>query len=337
MKYRQLGKSGLRVSELCLGTMTFGTSTEEKEALRIVNDFIDAGGNFIDTANIYANGKSEIIVGKIIKKFRRNIVLATKVRAPMGPGPNDYGLSRKHIIHQIEESLQRLQTDYIDLYQIHLWDYSTPIEETLGVLTDLVHQGKVRYLGISNFTAWQIMKASSIIEKYNFEKIVSLQAQYNLLIRDIEREILPACIEVGIGIIPWSPLAGGFLTGKYKKETKPPKNARFASTTWKGIYKERYDHPEKFKIVEVVERIGRVHNVTATEVALKWLLMQPGIVSVDFGARKHEHLMNNLRTLDLELSKAEMKELNKAGRIKKGYPYEMIEKYNSLNTRWRSA
>lgn len=337
MKYRQLGKSGLRVSELCLGTMTFGTSTEEKEALRIVDHFIDVGGNFIDTANIYGSGKSEIIIGKILKKCRDKIVLATKVRAAMGPGPNDYGLSRKHIFHQIENSLRRLQSDYIDLYQIHVWDYSTPIEETLGVLNDLVHQGKVRYLGISNFAAWQIMKATSIIEKYSFEKIVSLQAQYNLLIRDIEREIVPACIDVGIGIIPWSPLAGGFLTGKYKKEGKIPNNARFASRAWKDVYKERYEHPEKFKVVEIVQTIAHFHNVTASEVALKWLLKQPGIVSVDFGARKYDHLKNNLHAIDLELSKGEMKEIDVASKIQKGYPYEMIEKYNSPNTKWRSG
>jgi aryl-alcohol dehydrogenase-like predicted oxidoreductase len=337
MKYRHLGKSGLRVSELCLGTMTFGTSTEEKESLRIVDHFIDSGGNFIDTANIYGIGKSEIIVGKSLNKRRDKIVLATKVRATVGPGPNDYGLSRKHILYQIEESLRRLQTDYIDLYQMHIWDYSTPIEETLSVFTDLVHQGKIRYIGISNFTAWQIMKAVQIIERYGFEMIVSLQAQYNLLIRDIEREILPACIEVGIGIIPWSPLAGGFLTGKYKKERKLPKNGRFSSSTWKDVYKERYDYPDKFRIVELVEKIANYHNVTASEVALKWLLMKPGIISVDFGARRYEHLINNIGAIDLEISTDEIKTLNEASKLQRGYPYEMIEKYHSNDTKWRSA
>lgn len=337
MEYNQLGKSGLRVSELCLGTMTFGASTEETEALRIIDRFIDAGGNFIDTANIYASGKSEIIVGRALKKHRDEIVLATKVRAIMGPDPNDYGLSRKHILIQVEKSLNRLQTDYIDLYQIHIWDCSTPLDETLYALNDLIRQGKVCYIGISNFAAWQIMKTINISEKYEFEKIISLQAQYNLLNRDIEREIVPACMEEGIGIIPWSPLAGGFLTSKYKKGTTPPEDTRFGSNTWKDVYNERYDHDEKFKIVEVVKKIGKDHNVTASEVAIQWLLMQPCVISVDFGARKYEHLENNLRSVDLKLSEEDLEKLDQVSKIKKGYPYEMIEKYNSPSAIWLSG
>ena len=217
MEYRLLGRTGLMVSELCLGCMTFGREADEEQSQAIVKRFLDAGGNFFDTADVYSRGISEEITGRALRGVRDDIVLATKVRGKMGDGPNEVGLSRKHIMQGCENSLKRLGTDYIDLYQVHIWDQATPLEETLSALTDLVRQGKVRYIGVSNYTGWQIMKSLHVSAMHGFEHFISLQPQYSLVERHIEYELLPLCQDQGIGIIPSSPLCGGFIAGKYKK------------------------------------------------------------------------------------------------------------------------
>lgn len=216
------------VSELCLGTMTFGRELDEEGSREILSGFLEAGGNFIDTADVYEAGVSEVFTGRAIKDVREDLVLATKVRFPMGDGPNDVGLSRKHIISGCEASLRRLGTDYIDLYQVHAWDAATPLEETLSALTDLVRSGKVRYIGVSNFTGWQLVKALYTSELRGLEKFVTLQPPYSLVERNIEYELLPACREEGIGVMPWGPLGGGFLSGKYRRGEEPPEGTRIA-------------------------------------------------------------------------------------------------------------
>jgi aryl-alcohol dehydrogenase-like predicted oxidoreductase len=227
MEYKRLGATGLKVSELCLGCMTFGREADEATASKILDKFIDAGGNFLDTANVYAAGASEEILGRILRERRSSLVVATKVRFNANifigkpVGPNEIGLSRGHIMAEVERSLKRLQTDYIDLYQVHSWDFETPIEETMRALDDLVRQGKVRYLGCSNFTAWQLMKSLWVSDKHGLARFDCLQPQYSLISREVEREILPLCRSEGVGVIPWSPLGGGFLTGKYRAGQKP--------------------------------------------------------------------------------------------------------------------
>jgi len=215
MEYRRLGDTGLMVSELCLGCMTFGREASEEDSKRLVDRFLDAGGNFIDTVDVYSKGVSEEITGRAIKEIRDDVVLATKGYFPMGEGPNDTGLSRKRVTQGCEDSLRRLGTDYIDLYQVHCWDSATPLKETLSALTDLVRSGKVRYIGVSNFTGWQLVKSVCLSEANGLERFVCLQPQYSLVERNIEREILPICLEEGLGVIPWSPLGGGFLSGRY--------------------------------------------------------------------------------------------------------------------------
>ena len=217
MDYRALGRSGTMVSELCLGCMTFGRELDDKGSKELIDRFIDAGGNFLDTADVYSQGSSEEITGKAVHHKRDQLVIATKVRFAMGDGINDVGISRKHILAGAEASLRRLGTDYIDLYQVHCWDALTPLEETLSALTDMVRQGKVRYIGISNFTGWQIMKAMSVSNAHGFESFVSLQPQYSLVERNLEYELVPVCLDQGIGILPWGPLGGGFVSGKYRK------------------------------------------------------------------------------------------------------------------------
>ena len=226
MELRALGRTGVRVSELCLGAMTFGREADEATSTAMVDHFIEAGGNFVDTADVYSDGISEEITGRILKDKRDEIVLATKVRFPTGPGPNDLGSSRRHIRLGVEASLRRLGTEWIDLYQLHCWDARTPLEETISTLDDLVHEGKVRYVGASNYTAWQLTKALGIAALRGWEPFISLQPEYSLITRDIERELLPLCRSEGLAVLPWSPLAGGILTGKYEKDADLPQNTR---------------------------------------------------------------------------------------------------------------
>ncbi|MGI8648916.1 MAG: aldo/keto reductase, partial [Rubrobacter sp.] len=283
MRYRRLGDTGLMVSELCLGTMTFGRELDEGGSAELLVRFLEAGGNFVDTADIYEVGLSEEITGRAIESSgvaREDLVLATKVRMPMGDGPNDVGLSRKHIIAGCEASLQRLGTDHIDLYQVHLWDAATPLEETLSALTDLVRTGKVRYIGCSNYAAWQLMKALWTSELKGYERFVSLQPQYSLVERNLEREILPACIEEGVGVMPWGPLGGGFLSGKYRQGEKPPEDSRIAGATdeleeaW-----HRRAVEGNWRTLDVMAEVSEETGKSFSQIALNWLLRQPGVTS----------------------------------------------------------
>ncbi len=259
MEYRRLGGTGLKVSELCLGCMTFGRETDEKTAGKILDRFVEVGGNFLDTANVYAAGASEEILGRILGERRKDLIVATKVRFNanifMGKtvAPNQIGLSRGHIMSEVEASLRRLKMDYIDLYQVHSWDFETPIEETMRALDDLVRHGKVRYIGASNFTAWQLMKSLWVSDKHNYARFDCLQPQYSLISREIEREILPLCRYEGVGVIPWSPLGGGFLTGKYRSGQRPPEDSRLAKMDmWNRLADER-----NYATLEAVEHVAK--------------------------------------------------------------------------------
>lgn len=327
MEYRRLGLSGLKVSELCLGCMTFGRETGERESRRITDRFVEAGGNFLDTANVYASGASEEILGRILRGRRQSLILATKVRfnsnifAGKPVAPNEWGLSRGHIMAEVESSLRRLQTDYIDLYQVHAWDFETPIEETMRALDDLVRHGKVRYLGASNFTAWQMMKSLWTSDRLGLSRFDSLQPQYSLICRDIEREILPMCRSEGVGVIPWSPLGGGFLTGKYRSGVKPPEQARLSRTDmWNRLSNER-----NYTTLEAVERIAQKRGCSIARIALAWVNQQPGMSSVIYGARTVEQNEENLAAVGLMLDADELAELDKASElpIASEYPFVM--------------
>jgi len=327
MKYYYLSNTGLKVSEVCLGTMTFGRETDEKTAQDMINYFLEAGGNFIDTADCYGSvpGTSEKIVGRALKGRRDKVVLSTKVGFPTGPGPNDVGLSRKHIIQGVNESLQRLQTDYIDVYHVHCWDEGTPIEETLSTLDLLVRSGKVRYLGASNFTAWQLAKAIEISKRHGWFSFICLQAQYSLIVRDIEREHLPLCRAEGLGVMAWGPLGGGFLSGKYRRGEKSPKDTRLFQVedneeeAWSRRATER-----NFRIVDAVAKIAESRKKTSSQVALNWLRAQPGNIIPIIGARTMEHLKDNIGCLSWNLAQEELKTLNEVSRIEEGYPYRFI-------------
>jgi aryl-alcohol dehydrogenase-like predicted oxidoreductase len=326
MEYRKLGRTGLMVSELCLGTMTFGNEADEQTSKSVTDRFVEAGGNFLDTANVYSRGVSEEITGRVIRDYREDVVLATKFRFPMGEGPNDSGASRKHIISACEASLRRLDTDYIDLYQIHCWDSSTPIEETLSALDDLVRAGKVRYIGCSNFTGWQIEKSVRVSEREGLARFDCLQPQYSLVVRDIEHEVLPVSREEGLGVIPWSPLAGGFLTGKYSREDAPPENTRMASwgDTWK-----RHATSEKFDIVDRVCEIADSRGKEPAQIALSWVKDRPGVTSPIIGARNVEQLDKNLGATGWSLEERELDSLEEVSAMSYAYPYNMIARVNA--------
>lgn len=327
MEYRKLGGIGLSVSELCLGAMMFGAAADEAESKAITDRFFEAGGNFVDTANVYSRGVSEEFTGRILSSYdREDFVLATKFRMPMGDGPNDSGASRKHIVAACEASLERLGMDYIDLYQIHAWDDSTPLEETLSALDDLVASGKVLYIGCSNFTAWQIEKSIRVSEREGFARFDCLQPQYSLIVRDIEHEILPVCREEGVGVIPWSPLAGGFLTGKYSRDEAPPEGTRMGdwSDTW-----ERHATEEKFSVVDKVVEIAKDRGKEPAQVALNWVKDRPGVTSPIVGARSVEQIENNLGAVGWSLNKSETETLDEASALPYTYPYGMISLVNS--------
>jgi aryl-alcohol dehydrogenase-like predicted oxidoreductase len=326
MEYRKLGRTGLMVSELCLGTMTFGNEADEQTSKSVTDRFVEAGGNFLDTANVYSRGISEKITGRVIRDYREDVVLATKFRFPMGEGPNDSGASRKHIISACEASLRRLDTDYIDLYQIHCWDSSSPIEETLSALDDLVRAGKVRYIGCSNFTGWQIEKSVRVSEREGLARFDCVQPQYSLVVRDIEHEVLPASREEGLGVLPWSPLAGGFLTGKYSREDAPPENTRMASwvDTWK-----RHATPEKFDIVDRVCEIANSRGKEPAQIALSWVKDRPGVTSPILGARNVEQLDKNLGVIGWSLEEQDLNLLEEVSALPYAYPYNMIARVNA--------
>jgi len=325
MKYRRLGDTGLMVSELCLGCMTFGRETEEEDSKGLVGRFLEAGGNFIDTADVYSKGVSEEITGKAIKDVRDEVVLATKVRFPMGDGPNEVGLSRKHIMQGCEDSLRRLGTDYIDLYQVHCWDSATPLEETLSALTDLVRAGKVRYIGVSNFTAWQLMRSLQLSEVHGFERFVCVQPQYSLVERNIEREILPVCLEESLGVIPWSPLGGGFLSGKYRRDQEPPQGSRISEAVESmEEYWDRRATERNWRVLEVVGRISEETGKSYAQIALNWLLRQEGVTVPIIGARTMHQLEDNLGASGWELDEGQVAELSEASALEDVYPYRFI-------------
>lgn len=332
MKYNRLGNTGLLVSELCLGTMTFGGKgywtaigqLGQENANELVKGAVDAGVNFIDTANAYSEGVSEEMTGKALRELgisRHKVVIATKVRLKMGEGPNETGLSRGHIMWQVEESLRRLKTDYIDLYQIHGVDPFTPIEETLRALDDLIRGGKVRYIGCSNLAAWQIMKALAYSEHKGLAKFISLQAYYTIAGRDLERELVPLLEDQQLGLMVWSPLAGGLLSGKFKKDEKAPEGARRTNFDFPPVDKEK-----AFDILDVMHPMAQEKGISVARLALAWLLHQKSVSSVIIGAKRLEQLEDNLKAVEVRLTADELKQLDNISNPGQVYPGWMIER-----------
>ncbi len=320
MEYRRMGRSGLKVSEICLGTMTFGHGTDEAEVKRIVDLAFDAGINFFDTANSYGNGQSEILLGKALKGRRREAIVATKFFNPMGPGPNDSGMSRVHIMQAIEDSLRRLQMDYVDLYYIHHVDTQTPLEEMLRALDNLVHQGKVRYIACSNYEAWRLMEALWISESKNLARFECYQPQYSLVVRDIEQELIPVCQLKGLGVVVWSPLAGGFLTGKYKPGQRRVPGTR-SEEGW--AYPERYFAPNADETLGVLLDVAQELGRTPAQVAIRWVLEQPAITSAIVGARTAEQLRDNIGATGWRLEGDPLLHLNSVSYLPERYPQSM--------------
>ena len=324
MELRPLGSTGVQVSELCLGAMTFGREADEATSQKMVDRFLDAGGNFIDTANVYSDGISEEVTGRTIASKRDQVVLATKVRFRAGPGPNDIGLSRRHIRRAVEDSLRRLGTEWIDLYQVHCWDPRTPLEETLSVLDDLVHEGKVCYLGASNYAAWQLAKALGLAEGRGLQPFASLQPEYSLITRDIERELLPLCRNDGLAVLPWSPLAGGILTGKYRKDEDLPAGTRGGDTEEPITFTYRLDD-RAWAIVDAVRKAADETGKTPAQVALNWVTYRPGVTAPIIGARNLDQLEDNLGAVGWRLEDDQWKALAWASAFPRGYPYDFIE------------
>jgi len=330
MKLNFLGNTGIKVSELCFGTMTFGGrgfwrvigALDQKGADKLVGMALDAGVNFFDTADVYSEGMAEELLGTALGERRKNVIVATKVRGRTGPRPNDIGLTRLHIIEACNASLRRLGTDYIDLYQVHSFDPATPLEETLSALNDLVHQGKVRYIGCCNFSGWQLMKALDISDKYGWERFTTLQAYYSLVARELEFELVPLCQDQKLGILPWSPLAGGFLTGKYRKNQPPPEGVRRSSS--ENVFL-KIDEDKGFAIVDELERIAKEHEASIAQAALRYLLQKPGVTSVIIGARTPEQLADNLKCVDWELTSEELTRLDEISKPPRIYPYWFLE------------
>ncbi len=323
MNYRKLGNTGLKVSELCLGTMTFLWTTDEPASFAVLDAFAEAGGNFIDTADIYSRwapnnpgGTAELVIGKWLKQAgrpREQFVIATKGRGPMGDGPNDQGASRAHLIHAVEASLRRLQTDYIDLYQIHWWDDTTPLEETLRALDDLVSAGKIRYIGASNFPAWYLMKALCVSDARRYIRFESLQPHYNLMHRDeFEREMLALCKDQRLGVIPYSPLAGGFLSGKYRKGQPIPAGSRGENNPRIRNYAES---ERGQKTLGKLEEIGHGHGKSILQTALAWLLSNPIITAPIIGASSVQQLTESLGAVGYRLNDAEIAALNQVSAV----------------------
>ncbi|WP_319519279.1 aldo/keto reductase [uncultured Martelella sp.] len=338
MRYNRLGKSGLKVSELCLGTMTFGGrgmwtaigELDQSASEELVKMAIDSGINFIDTANVYSEGLSEKITGQAIKNLgipRDEVVIATKVFGGMGEGPNSRGSSRYHIMEQVKNSLSRLQTDHIDLYQLHGFDNTTPIEETLEALDTLVRHGHVRYVGVSNWAAWQIAKALGISERKGLASFQSLQAYYTIAGRDLEREIVPMLKSEGVGLMVWSPLAGGFLSGKYDRNNQTDGEGRRVEFDFPPVDKER-----GFATIDVMREIADAKGVSVAQIALAWLLYQPAVTSVIVGAKRPDQLKDNISSTDVELTAAEMERLDAVSALPREYPGWMLERQSGGET-----
>lgn len=331
MKYRPLGRTGQFVSEICLGTMTFHGGTgmwraigtvEQKGATALVERALQAGVNFIDTADVYSEGQSEVMLGQALRDLgvkREDVIVATKVRGRTGPGPNAVGLSRGHIMDQIAGSLKRLGLDHVDLYQIHGFDPVTPIEETLRALDDCVSRGLVRTIGCSNLAAWQIMKALGISDRRGFARFETVQAYYTIAGRELEREILPLVEDQGLGVMVWSPLAGGLLSGKFTREGAGPQGARRASFDFPPVNRER-----AYDIIDAMQPIAKAHEVSVARVALAWLLQRKGVMSVIVGAKTNEQLDDNLAAAKLTLSAEDIAALDKVSAPAPEYPGWMI-------------
>lgn len=341
MEYRNLGSSGARVSALCLGAMTFGeadegsfmhqVSADEPTSFRIMERAIEHGVNFLDTADVYGqDGLSERVIGKWFASAgkRDQVLLASKFRFTMGEGPNKSGASRHRIVRCVEDSLRRLQTDRIDLYQIHMQDVATPEDETLRALDDLVRAGKVLYLGCSNYAGYRLMNSVWISRTQHLERFVTLQAQYSLVVRDLERELVPVCRDTGMGILAWSPLAGGFLSGKYAKDQELPAGSRLEK--WKERY-QRFDSERNWRILEAVRAVAGELDASAAQVSLAWLLARPQVTSVIFGARTEAQVDENVRAAELSLSAEQVERLDQASAFDLGYPYDFLGR---IQKRW---
>jgi aryl-alcohol dehydrogenase-like predicted oxidoreductase len=336
MQYKTLGNTGLLVSQICLGTMTFSGgegfwknigTVDQAEADSLIRASIDAGVNFVDTADVYSEGQSEQILGQSLKNLgitRKDIVIATKAYSRMGPGKNDVGASRGHLMDAVDASLRRLQTDYIDLYQIHATDLVTPVEETLRALDTLVNNGKVRYIGCSNWHAWRIMKALGISQLKNLCSFDALQAYYSIAGRDIEREIVPLLEDQKVGLLVWSPLAGGLLSGKFTRENQKPADSRRSSFDFPLVDKER-----TWKILDAISPIAKAHDATPARVSLAWLLAKPFVTSVIIGAKRSHQLDDNLAAADLRLSPDEIALLDEVSALPPEYPGWMVPFQNA--------
>jgi aryl-alcohol dehydrogenase (NADP+) len=327
MDYRTLGTSGIVVSEQALGTMTFGAEADEETSHSILDTFVEAGGTFVDTADVYSSGASESIIGRWLAAHpteREQVVIATKGRFPMGAGPNDLGLSRRHLSRALDASLTRLGVEQIDLYQMHAWDALTPIDETLRFLNDAVAAGKIGYYGFSNYLGWQLTKAVHVARSHGWAQAVTLQPQYNLLVRDIEHEVVPAALDAGIGLLPWSPLAGGWLSGKYSKDVAPTGATRLGENPQRGMeaWQKRNDNPRTWAVIDALHEVADAHGASLSQVALAWLGSRPAVTSVILGARTTGQLTDNLGAVDLDLSEDELGRLSEASApVMDDYPY----------------
>ena len=328
MEFRFLGQTGLKVSELCLGAMTLGREVTEVDSHQMLDRFVAAGGNFIDTADVYSRGRSEEVLGRwLAGKQRDDFVIATKVRGAMGEGPNDLGLSRKHILAGVEASLQRLRTDYIDLYQVHAWDDATPLPETLSTLNGLVQSGKVRYLGASNYAGWQLQKAIDLSREAGWEAFACLQPLYNLLDRSTEWELLPVCRREGLGVIPWSPLRGGWLSGKFRRGmAAPPAGTRIKTAEdlgWSEAW-SKYNTERTWRVLDQLFVVAEAVGKQPAQVALRWVSQRPGVTAPIIGARTLEQLEANLGSTGWVLDDEWMERLDQASQPELPYPYSFM-------------
>ncbi|MFI5084773.1 MAG: aldo/keto reductase [Actinomycetales bacterium] len=327
MQFRTLGHSGAVVSHLALGTMTFGAEASEEDSHRILDGYVAAGGNFIDTADVYSAGVSESIIGRWLARHpdaADGLVIASKGRFPMGGGPNDLGTSRRHLGRALDSSLARLGVEHLDLYQLHAWDPITPLEESLAFLDDAVSSGKISYYGFSNFTGWQLTKAVHVARAHGWHPPVTLQPQYSLLVRGIEHEIVPAALDAGIGLLPWSPLGGGWLSGKYRRDVSPEGATRLGENPTRGMeaWEGRNADPKTWEIVDAVNAVALDRGVSASQVSLAWLAERPGVTSVILGARTTGQLADNLASAALTLTAEETQRLSAASATDPGvYPY----------------
>jgi aryl-alcohol dehydrogenase-like predicted oxidoreductase len=332
MEYRFLGRTGLKVSELCLGTMLFGNPTDEATAHQMLNRFVEAGGTFIDTADIYGRGASEEIVGRWLERRPRDdLVIATKAYCATGQGPNDEGSGRKHILSSVEASLRRLRTDYIDLYQIHVFDNATPLDETLSTLDSLVSSGKVRFLGASNYAGWQLQKSIDLAGHRGWERFVCLQPLYNLLDRESEWDLIPICLSEGLGVIPWSPLRGGWLTGRYRRGMDvPPSGSRVDVDPDGGGWPESwqtYANERTWDVIDALVEIAEETGRSPAQVALRWVMQRPGVTAPIVGARTLAQLEDNLKAADSPLSDEHMERLTKVSDRPQPYPFGMLSRF----------